>query len=92
MTAIKEEELNMVNGGTLGETSEDSQILKKKGHMKFSYDQVMMFLKWREASKEVAMGWGRAGIKCETNIISDNRYFKDGEEISREKALEMIGA
>ena len=89
---MTKEELNMVNGGTLSETSEDSQILKKKGYMKFSYDQVMMFLKWREGAKEVAMGWGRAGIKCEPNIISANRYFKNDEEITRGKALEMIGA
>ena len=92
MTAIREEELNMVNGGTLSETASDSQILKEKGYMDESYGTKELLAKWLFVYMDIESGWHAAGIDSDVHIFTKNEYSINGEEMTRKEALENIGA
>ena len=91
MLEIKEEELNMVTGGTLIETAEDSHALYQRGCMNEEYNVIDLMFDWVELSKRVDEGWRNAGIISVTSPLGDNKYKMNGKEISRKQALQAIG-
>ena len=91
MTKITEKELNMVAGGTFGETAFDSEALHFKGYMDEEFSSWDMMFHWLTYSAKVDEGWAKAGITSVTRPFSANKYFKDGKEISEDMAWYMIG-
>ena len=91
MTAIREEELNKINGGSMGETRMDSIYLALNGKMKEDITVARLILDWGTSSAKVREGWDAAGVICETNFGSANHYFADGGEITRKQALAKLG-
>ena len=91
MLTISEEELNMVTGGDMLETADDSHALYKRGLMPDEFNVLDLLLGWGEYSKCVDDGWANAGIVSVTSPFSSNKYLLRGKEISREEALHDIG-
>ena len=87
MKALKNEVLNMVAGGTIGETCGDSVCLAEKGCMKEAFNQFDLIINWAEDSHQVDEGWHRAGITSVTHPFTPNHYFKNGKEITRRNAI-----
>ena len=92
MTAIREEELNMVNGGTVDEIVMDSQALYDKGYLSESYNRAEVILAYFYCAAKVTKCWGMSGVTCDTGFFGDNKYELDGREISRGEALRHIHA
>ena len=91
MLKIREEELNMITGGDLLETEEDSAALRAAGYMEHEYSVGHLMFNWISDSAQVDAGWKKAGITSVTKPFGANRYYKDGKEISEDLALFMIG-
>ena len=91
MTAIREEELNKINGGSMGETRMDSIYLAVAGKMEEDVTVAQLIFDWGTNSAKVRDGWDAAGVTCETNFGSANHYYDAGGEITREQALAKIG-
>ena len=92
MTAIREEELNMVNGGTVNEIVMDSQVLYDKGYLSESYNKTEVVLAWFYCIAKVCKCWSMTGITCDPGFFGANKYWLDGQEISRGEALRHIHA
>ena len=92
MTAIREEELNMVNGGSINEVVMDSKELCEKGYLSESYNEAEVILGWFYCASRVSKSWSIAGVGCDPCFICPNKYYYNGWEISREQALSHIGA
>ena len=91
MLASKEEELNMVTGGTIFETAADSQALYSKHCMNEEYNFIDLLFDWVELSKRVDEGWLNAGIISVSSPNHSNKYLKNWKEITRKEALKSIG-
>ena len=91
MLTIREEELNMVTGGTVFETADDSQALYSKHCMNEEYNFIDLLFDWDELSKRVDEGWLNAGIISVSNPTGSNKYLKNHKEITRKEALQTIG-
>ena len=91
MTKITENELNMVTGGYMDETADDSQALYYVGLMKEQFSFWELLFHWCKDSAKVDKAWARAGITSVTRPASYNSYYYNGKKISRMDALKMIG-
>ena len=91
MTKMIDKELNMVNGGTFGQTAFDSQALHFKGYMDEEFSAWDMVIHWIKNSAKVDAGWARAGIRCVSSPTGDNSYYIGGKRISEKAALHYIG-
>ena len=91
MTAIREEELNKINGGYMGETRMDSIYLAQAGMMKEDVTVAQLIFGWGTNSAKVREGWSKAGVTCETYFCSANHYYDGSGEITRKQALAKIG-
>ena len=82
-------ELEKVAGGTCYEISDDSKFLNVLLHKTTKYHQCDRYGATRALfSGDVEKSWNSLGIKVkfDPSIGVPNKYFKDGKEISREKA------
>ena len=91
MLAISEEELNMVTGGDMLETADDSHALYERGLMPDEFNVLDLLLGWDDYSKCIDDGWKNVGIVSVTSPFSSNKYLLRGKEISRKEALKDIG-
>ena len=91
MLTLNEEKLNMVTGGTLSETGQDSWVLNKYGHMNDNFTLCDLIAHWFKYSGEVDGGWKKVGITCVSRPLFSNRYVKDGKDISQDLAWCMAG-
>ena len=89
---MTEEKLDNVAGGTVGETSEDSQYLYDYGLVDDYHDNLHTIFYWHSDSKAVDEGWAKAGITCVTKPCGSNQYFRDGKEITRDEAHDHLKA
>jgi len=87
---LSDEDLDNVAGGTIGETAKDSEILYDYGLVKEWHTSLHMIFHWESGSAEVDDGWSKAGITCVTKPFSNNKYFKDGKQISRDEAMNIV--
>ena len=87
MTAIREEELNMVNGGTLSELVSDSEALYDNGYLSESYTKLDAILAWPYCVSKVVKCWRMPGVDCDPGFFSANKYSYHGQEITRDQAL-----
>ncbi|MBE8953094.1 MAG: hypothetical protein SR1Q7_08120 [Quinella sp. 1Q7] len=90
LEAMSDEELSMVAGGKVGETSDDSDFLCDYGLMDHSYNDIETSIGWPSVSAEVDAGWAKAGITCVTKPSGDNQYFMGGQQISRDEAHKHV--
>ena len=91
MTKIMENNLNMVTGGDMLETLADSNALYQMGLMIESYTIFSLIFDWERFSKRVDRCWSTAGITSISRPFKRNTYLKNGSEISRDQALQVIG-
>ena len=90
MTKIVENKLNNVTGGTTYETALDSWDLKQNGYMDRDFGDAQMWFHWIKYSAMVDEGWKKFGITSVTCPFTSNRYYKNGQEISRDMARYML--
>ena len=90
MTAIREEELNKVNGGSIDEVAMDSVELNRKGYLSESYSKAVVILAWLYCSMKVSNAWKGTGVSCDPGFIEPNKYYYNGWEIPRDVALHHI--
>ena len=91
MENIMEKELNMVTGGYMLETEDDSDALQKAGYMDCSYCLGELIVRWVDYSANVDAGWAKAGITCVTCPFGNNRYYMNNKRIARCVAMKTIG-
>ena len=83
---LSDDELEQVAGGSIRDTTGDSEILYDYGCMDEYFSTVPATFHWKTKSAAVDAGWARAGITCVTKPFGDNQYFLNGKEISRDEA------
>ena len=85
------DDLELVSGGSVQETADDTQYLYDAGLMSERlYPIDFMFWNWTENSAKVDAGWARAGITCVTKYIGINEYYYQGRQITQNEARTMI--
>ena len=92
MTVIRDEELNMVNGGTVEEVVMDSEALYNKGYLSEKYSKTEVVLAWFYCIAKVIKCWKMSGVSCDTGFFGANKYYYDNCEITRGEALRHIHA
>ena len=88
--AIKEmniDELELVAGGTIGDSILDSEFLKAAGVMDHEVGAWDMTFHWETYSAKVDEAWKKAGIRCVSHPIWDNVYYINGRAVSRNDAI-----
>ena len=90
MTALREEELNMVAGGNIFETACDGDFLYDLGYLDHQYCNADMIFNWAESSDSIDKAWKAAGITSVTHPFASNKYFKDGKEITESVAWQIV--
>ena len=90
---LSDEQLENVAGGTLDETAADTRVLKKLG-LRIdgrSAEDLIEFSKFSEAAIEVSQIFKRFGIRVDQYWgPKTNKYYRDGQEISRELAFKIV--
>ena len=90
MTKLMNEELNMVAGGNIFETSTDSYLLYNAGYMSDMYTEADLIFNWVKYSADVDAGWSKAGVTCVSKVAYGNEYYYDGKKISRGEAMSKL--
>ena len=84
------EELDKVAGGTIEDTAYDSRFLYERGLMDDWHGESHTSLYWESSSAAVDEGWRKAGITCVTCRAVGNRYYLNGQQISRDEAWKFV--
>ncbi len=71
------DELEMVNGGHIAQTSMDYKVLSRLGLCK------------GESEAQIVAAWAALGVKLVPNTLGDNKYYMNGQEISQGDALKQ---
>ena len=90
---LTDDELDEVSGGTIDETAADTRVLKKLG-LRIdgrSAEDLIEFSKFSEAAIEVSQIFKRFSIRVDQYWgPKTNKYYRDGQEISRELAFKIV--
>ena len=86
---LTDEELENVAGGTYNETAADSRFLNDLAGLTDRYGATRAFFEDAKISKEVTAAWNKIGIGVDTSWGGSNKYFKDGQEITRKQAVQF---
>ena len=86
---LSPDDLNKVYGGRLGEIVHDSIYLNELGLLPDNVGDIYTLLHWDEATSFVEKGWAKVGITCVTSYECPNDYYYQGQQISRDDALEI---
>ena len=87
LEALSDEELDQVAGGHYKEVAADSRFLNDLAGLTDRYGKFKGFIYYSSIAEEVTKGWSKVGISVKTSSSRSNKYYKDGDEISREEAL-----
>ena len=90
MLEIREEELNMVAGGDISETFDDSRFLYKAEKMNRKLNMYDFILDWNDCSKAVDRAWSLAGVTSVTHPLKKNEYIYEQQLITRDQALSLL--
>ena len=90
MTKLMENKLNMVAGGNMFQTSDDSAELYDARLLDDVYCVARLMCHWVEYSGKVDAAFAKAGITSVTKPFASNQYFKDGKEISEDLAWYIV--
>ena len=83
---LSDSKLDGVAGGSYNETGADTRFLNDLAGLCNRIDNAMFYP--TSASKEAVKGWNKIGISIETNYSGQNKYFLNGQEITRTEAFE----
>ena len=89
LIATIDDELEGVAGGTYNETAADSRFLNDLAGLTDRYGAGRAFFEDAKISREVTAAWNKIGIGVDTSRGASNKYFKDGQEISRNEAIKF---
>lgn len=85
---LDQKDLENVSGGGSDELAGDSIVLSKMG---FGSPKNEIDLITRPAlRREVVKCWADAGVECRYDGFVRNKYYINGEQVSREEALRFI--
>ena len=88
---LNDKQLDNISGGTINETSADSQILAKNFNAtSFTYNKVETLFNWDNASTTVDKGWAKLGIRCITKPFSKNEYYYGTQKLNRGEAILLV--
>lgn len=87
LEAMSDDELEKVAGGTYKEVAGDSRFLNDLANLTDRYGATRTFFQYSSISDEVVQGWSKAGIALSPSFSGDNKYFLNGNQISREDAM-----
>ncbi|MBR2706662.1 MAG: hypothetical protein IKE74_05390 [Mogibacterium sp.] len=88
MQQIDQKELENVSGGNSDELAGDSIVLSKMG---FGSPKNEIDLICRPAlRREVVKCWADAGVECRYDGFVRNKYYINGEKVTREEALKYV--
>ncbi len=80
------EELEMIAGGTLEESSMDSKFLSKLNGDCDRYGTLM--ITWSEAvRREIGDAWEKVGVHVDMHTNRPNRYYIIDEEVTQAQAM-----
>ena len=88
LEAMSDEELEQVAGGTYRETAGDTRFLNDLAGLCDRFGETEAFFKFGTVSGEAVKGWSQVGINVDKSWGGSNKYFKDGEEITRREAFQ----
>ena len=91
MEKLTDEQLEMINGGSVVETADDSKYLKARGLIDDDFGELYCFFNWGTASAKVDAGWAKVGVTCVTKYGEKNLYFYQGKQITRGEAHMLLG-
>ena len=86
---LSDEELEKVSGGKVSQIADDSRFLNSLNGSTDRYGDVKIYFDVNRTKKsEIAGAWSALGIeaKLSRNLVDDNKYFLNGQEISQEQA------
>ena len=83
------DELDNISGGTINETSKDSQDLFNLGLIKEKFDNFETVHFWNKISNAVDQGWAKVGISCFTKPFGENSYSIGNKQLTRDEAIQM---
>ena len=87
------DDLDMVNGGNVQNTADDSYFLYNHGLMSTWYNAwELSWWHWEEYSADVDAGWARAGVTYVSKYIGVNEYWYNGREITQKEAYALVEA
>ena len=90
MTKINENKLNMVAGGDMLQTADDSTVLYHAGLLDEEYGAGGLMIHWVEYSGKVDAAFAKAGIRSVTKPFGSNQYYRDGKEITQDLAWYIV--
>ena len=82
------QDLDGVSGGNSDELAEDSIVLSRMGFG--SPKDVIDLVTRPQLRREVVKCWADAGVECRYDGFVRNKYYINGEQVSREEALRFI--
>ena len=86
---LEKDELQIVSGGTIGETMNDSDLLCDLHLMSEPMGFFDAIFCWESSSAKVDAGWATVGVTCVSNPMNENKYFYKGLEITRTQARKI---
>ena len=89
LEAMSDEELEQVAGGTYKETAGDTRFLNDLAGLCDRFDETEAFFYNSTVSGEAVKGWNQLGISVDTSWRGSNKYFKDGQELTRQEAFQF---
>ena len=87
LEAMSDDELAQVAGGTYNQVAADSRFLNDLAGLTDRYGAFNAFFSYASIAEEIIKAWSKVGITACTDWGGSNKYFKNGDEISREDAL-----
>jgi len=85
---LNDEQLEQIAGGTYNETAADTRFLNDLAGLCDRFGATKAFFQFGTVSGEAVKGWNQIGISVDTSWGGSNRYFKDGQELTRREAFQ----
>ncbi len=86
---LNTEQLDQVNGGVIGESMKDSEVLYKLGILKEDIGFSELTFHWKTYSPKVDEAWSSIGITSVSHPASPNEYFYQGKSITQDEAIQI---
>ena len=86
---LNDEQLEQIAGGTYNETAADTRFLNDLAGLCDRFGATKAFFQFGTVSGEAVKGWNQLGISVDTSWRGSNKYFKDGQELTRQEAFKF---
>ena len=85
---LDQKDLEKVSGGNSEELAGDSIVLSKMGYG--SPKNEIDLITRPALRREVVKCWAKAGVECRYDGFVRNKYYINGEKVTREEALKYV--